>query len=118
MLRFATARGLVYTTSTFESGGTENKILTLSPGRENYQNRPHRDELGLRLSFNAGSIIARPTSVHGFAKLCWATTNITLFRATRLSCAPLPGAFVGCGGVFWSAAANAPRCDGHVSPLC
>ncbi len=47
MLRSATARGLVYTTSTFESGGTENKILTLSPGRENHQNRPHRDELGL-----------------------------------------------------------------------
>ncbi len=49
MLRSATARGLVYTTSTFESGGTENKILTLSPGRENHQNRPHRDELGLAL---------------------------------------------------------------------
>ena len=48
MLRSATARGLVYTTSTFESGGTENKILTLSPGCENHQNRPHRDELGLR----------------------------------------------------------------------
>ena len=51
MLRSATARGLVYTTSTFESGGTENKILTLSPGRENHQNRPHRDELGLALHF-------------------------------------------------------------------
>ena len=45
-LRSATAKGLVYTTSTFESGGTENKILTLSPGCENHQNRPHRDELG------------------------------------------------------------------------
>ncbi len=51
MLRSATARGLVYTTSTFESGGTENKILTLSPGRENHQNRPHRDELGLAVVY-------------------------------------------------------------------
>jgi hypothetical protein len=33
-----------------------------------------------RLSFNAGSIIARPRSVHGFRRLCWATTNAMPFR--------------------------------------
>ena len=40
-----------------------------------------------RLSFNVGSIIARPRSVHGFARLCWVTTNTMPFRVTRLSCA-------------------------------
>jgi hypothetical protein len=31
----------------FKSARTENKILTSSPGQENHQNRPHRDELAL-----------------------------------------------------------------------
>ena len=44
----------------------------------------------LRPRFNAGSIIARPRSVHGFERLCWATTNTMPFQATRRSCAFLP----------------------------
>ena len=59
-----------------------------------------RSSKPLRLSFNAGSIIARPKSVHGFGRLCWDTTNTMLFRVTRLSCASLVVAFVGCGGAF------------------
>jgi len=54
----------------------------------------------LRLSFNAGSIIARPRSVHGFGKLCWDTTNTTPFPVTRLSCAFSIVALAGCGGAF------------------
>jgi len=69
-----------------------------------------------RPSFNAGSIIVRPRSVHGFEELCWATTNTMPFRATRLSCASLAVAFVGCGGASLSVAANAHKCDGIVSP--
>src|SRR5712664_555239 len=54
----------------------------------------------LRLSFNAGSIIARPRSVHGFGKLCWDTTNTTPFPVTRFSCASLIVALADCGGAF------------------
>src|SRR5712664_1809524 len=54
----------------------------------------------LRLSFNAGSIIARPRSVHGFGKLCWDTTNTTPFPVTRFSYAPLIVALADCGGTF------------------
>jgi len=43
----------------------------------------------LRSSFNAENIIVRPRSVHGFERLCWATTNTVPFRVTRLSCASL-----------------------------
>jgi hypothetical protein len=45
------------------------------------------------------------------------TTNTMLFRVTRLSCASLAVAYVGCGGVFSFVAVNAHRCDGIVSPL-
>jgi len=34
----------------------------------------------LRSSFNAENIIVRPRSVHGFERLCWATTNTVPFR--------------------------------------
>src|SRR6267154_3136870 len=54
----------------------------------------------LRLSFNAGSIIARPRSVHGFGQLCWDTTNTTPFPETRSSCASLIVALADCGGAF------------------
>ena len=35
-------------------------------------------------------------SVHGFARLCWATTNTMLFQGTRRSCASFNVAFAGC----------------------
>ena len=54
----------------------------------------------LRLSFNTGSINARPRSVHGFGKLCWATTNTTPFPEIRLSCASLVVVLAECGGAF------------------
>jgi hypothetical protein len=55
----------------------------------------------LRLSFNAGSMIARPRSVSGFGKLCWDTTNTTPFPVTRFSCASLIiVALADCGGAF------------------
>ena len=74
-----------------------------------------RSSRPLRPSFNALSIIVRPRSVHGSGKLCWATTNTTLFRATRLSCVFSAEAFGGCGGVSSSVAVNAPGCAGVVS---
>ena len=77
-----------------------------------------RSSKPLRPSFNAGSIIARPKSVPGFARRCWATTNTMLFQATCLSCASLPDALVGRGGAFSSVAVNAPGCDGLVSTHC
>ena len=40
-----------------------------------------------RLSFNAGSMIAWPTSVHGYGRLYRVITNITLYPETSISCA-------------------------------
>ena len=54
----------------------------------------------IRRSFNVGSIIARPRLAHGSARLFRATTNTTLFRATRHSCASLLVAFAGCGELY------------------
>src|SRR5882762_6122474 len=61
-------------------------------------------------------MIARPRSVHGFGRLCWATTNTMPFRATRLSCAFSVVAFVDCGEASSSVAVNARECAGSVSP--
>jgi len=66
----------------------------------------------IKVSFNVGSIIARPSSVHGFARWCWATTNTMPFRATRHSCASLLIASAGCGELYSSAAVNVRRWDG------
>ena len=65
-----------------------------------------------RRSFNVGSIIARPRLVHGSARLCWATTNTMLFRATRHSCASLLVAFAGCGELYSYVAVNVHRWGG------
>ena len=62
-----------------------------------------------RLSCYVVSIIARSRLVHGFARLCWATTSTMLFRATRHSCAPLVVASAGCGARCSYAAVNVRR---------
>jgi hypothetical protein len=69
-----------------------------------------------RLSFNAGCMIAWPMSVRGSGRLCWVTTNTTLFPGTRHSCASSNFACVSYGRVFWSAVVNAQRCVGNVLP--
>jgi hypothetical protein len=50
--------------------------------------------------------------VHGSARLCWATTNTMLFRATRHSCASLLVAFAGCGELYSYVAVNVHRWGG------
>ena len=70
-----------------------------------------------RLSRNVASIIARPRSVHGSAKLCWATSSTMLFRVTRHSCAFLAVASAGYGELCLSAAANVHRWGGIDSIL-
>ena len=50
-----------------------------------------------RLSFSAGCIIAWPKSAHGSGRLCWVTTNTTLFPETRHSYASSNFACVGYG---------------------
>src|SRR5712691_5778661 len=86
------------------------KERDIQPAFRNIDTEPSRP------SFNAGSIIVRPRSVHGFERLCWAITNTMPFRVTRHSCASFNVAFAGCGGASLSVAANARRCDGLVSP--
>jgi hypothetical protein len=75
-----------------------------------------RSSKPLRLSFNAGCMIATPMLVLGSGKLCWVITNTTLFLGTRLSCASSNFACAGYGRVFWSAVVNAQRCVGNVLP--
>ena len=62
------------------------------------------------------SKIAWPMSVRGSGRLCWVTTNTTLFPGTRRSCASSNFACVGYGRVFWSAVVSAQRCVGNALP--
>jgi len=59
-----------------------------------------RSSISSRQSLNNGSIIARVKSVHGFGRLCRATTNTMLCRVTPVSCASSGVACADCGGTF------------------
>jgi hypothetical protein len=96
--------------------GQRHKSGTFTVWRITAKKRMVRSLKPLRLSFNAGCMIATPMLVLGSGKLCWVITNTTLFLGTRLSCASSNFACAGYGGVFWSAVVNAQRCVGNVLP--
>jgi len=59
-----------------------------------------RSSTSSRQSLNNGGIIARVKSVHGFGRLCRATTNTMRCRVTPVSCVSSGVACADCGGAF------------------